>query len=85
MARDIEWASFAPGVRVGGSSTEQPAMASSGAVRMYEDTVEGNHCLVIAEKDKKPINVPWHMVGSFVYVPAAPAKATGKKPVEALP
>ncbi len=83
---EVEWVSFGRGVRLGGSSTEAAAAARQPSVRIWEVTGESNHCLSIEETGKAPIIVPWHSVGSIVYVPVeapAPVKAHGKKAPEA--
>ncbi len=74
---EIQWASFSPGVRIHASAMETPAVAKSDSVRVYRAHVHGEQSLVVEDASlPRPVVVPWHNVGTVVYVhveePATP-------------
>jgi hypothetical protein len=85
--REILWVSFSPGVRIHGGSSESPAAAKSESCRIFKGIVEGELSVIVEDTSiATPVTVPWHAVGSIVYMPvvvdeSVKAKAAAK-PVE---
>ena len=81
--QEIKWASFARGVRIHASAMETPAIAKDGAVRIFRGVVHGDMSLIVEDPSlPDPVVVPWHNVGTVVYLPVADApEIAAKKPI----
>ncbi len=83
--REILWVSFSPGVRIHGGSTESPAAAKSDTCRIFKGIVEGELSVIVEETSlATPVTVPWHAVGSIVYMPVVVEEPVKAKPAPKL-